>query len=1016
MAKNKIQEKKSMSLVLKNNIKRGVFLFIVLLAVITVMFTPSLAADPVYNPGDIAVINAIIDNNGLNWTKADPADGSYVPSDWPLNWGYPTSGSGINWSGDATNKRIVELYINIQSLTGTLNVSGLANLQILSCSNDALTGLNVSGLTKLQDLICHNNALTELNVSGLTKLQTLGCSNNALTELNVSGLTNLQNLGCGGNALAELNVSDLTNLTGLSCTNNALTKLNVSGLVNLQTLECFNNALTELDVIGLTKLQHLSCTNNALTKLNVSNLTNLQTLYCDNNALTKLNVSGLTKLQTLYCDNNSLTELNVSGLTSLQTLYCTNNLLAELNASGLTKLQTLYCTNNTLTKLNVSGLTSLQTLYCYNNALAELNVSGLTKLQTLYCTNNALTKLSVSGLTNLQDLICHNNTLTELNVSGLTKLRDLNCYNNALAELNVSGLTSLQTLTCYSNALTELNVSGLTKLRDLNCYNNNLTTLVLNATAPYSFIDVRYNYLPNTNAITGRNNISWDTGGFYFSPQKYTVTFNLNGGTMTANQTVTVAAGSVVWAPIPAPTRTGYTFAGWYTDINCTVPYTFGYPVNSNLTLYAKWTEGFTITFDSMGGSMVGYNAVVPLGDTLAKPTPDPIKPGYVFAGWYIDQACTVPYTFGQIVTTNFTLYAKWTQSYIVTFNSMGGSAVQSVSVAPGASFTSPAAPTKISYTFAGWYTDINCTVPYTFGSVVNSDLTLYAKWTAAGAFTVIFDSKGGTAVQPVPVQTNGTLTKPTPDPTKAGFVFGGWYIDDACTAAYTFGQVVTQSFTLYAKWTQGYTITFNSTGGSTLPPATVLPGAVSVKPTTDPKRDNFIFDGWYIDEACTVPYTFGSNVIQNLTLYAKWIQSYTVIITGKVISVTGDTRPATITLKQNGVTMYTVYTNQNGEYVFNNVAAGNYTLVITKGSYLSYTKTLLINKSTEQNVTIIPGDIDGDGYVSYNDFLIFLANYNKQGAGILNPAADINGDGYVDYNDFITFLSGYGKAAVVEP
>ena len=47
-----------------------------------VMFYSAQMWGQTYNPGDIAVINAIIDNNGLNWTKANPADGSYVPADW----------------------------------------------------------------------------------------------------------------------------------------------------------------------------------------------------------------------------------------------------------------------------------------------------------------------------------------------------------------------------------------------------------------------------------------------------------------------------------------------------------------------------------------------------------------------------------------------------------------------------------------------------------------------------------------------------------------------------------------------------------------------------------------------------------------------------------------------------------------------------------------------------------------------------------------------------------------------
>ena len=204
-----------MSLVLKNNIKRGLSLFIVLLAVITVMFTPSLAADPTYNPGDIAVINAIITNNGLNWTKANPADGSYVPSDW----------SGVTWSSGAMNRRITELDIYNKGLTGTLNVSGLTKLQSLFCEYNKLTKLDVSNLTNLQYIVCYYNNLTELDVSGLTKLQNLQCPHNLLTELDVSGLTNLPNLECSYNNLTELDVSGLTKLQSLFCDNNNLTKL-----------------------------------------------------------------------------------------------------------------------------------------------------------------------------------------------------------------------------------------------------------------------------------------------------------------------------------------------------------------------------------------------------------------------------------------------------------------------------------------------------------------------------------------------------------------------------------------------------------------------------------------------------------------------------------------------------------------------------------------------------------------------------------------------------------------------
>ena len=71
------------------------------------------------------------------------------------------------------------------------------------------------------------------------------------------------------------------------------------------------------------------------------------------------------------------------------------------------------------------------------------------------------------------------------------------------------------------------------------------------------------------------------------------------------------------------------------------------------------------------------------------------------------------------------------TAKHQVTFNSMGGSAVEAVVVADGQTVAQPEAPVMEGYTFAGWYTDENCTTAYDFDTAVTADITLYAKWTA---------------------------------------------------------------------------------------------------------------------------------------------------------------------------------------------------------------------------------------------------------------------------------------------
>lgn len=79
-----------------------------------------------------------------------------------------------------------------------------------------------------------------------------------------------------------------------------------------------------------------------------------------------------------------------------------------------------------------------------------------------------------------------------------------------------------------------------------------------------------------------------------------------------------------------------------------------------------------------------------------------------------------------------------------------------------------------------------------------------------SGAWTVTFDTDGGTPEPESQIRANLPATKPD-DPTKEGFDFGGWYTDAACTAAYDFTQPVTDSVTLYAKWEAAPRYYYNS-------------------------------------------------------------------------------------------------------------------------------------------------------------------------------------------------------------
>ena len=154
-----------------------------------------------------------------------------------------------------------------------------------------------------------------------------------------------------------------------------------------------------------------------------------------------------------------------------------------------------------------------------------------------------------------------------------------------------------------------------------------------------------------------------------------TLTFNSNGGSpVTA---ITQAFGTTVNAPTD-PTKTGYTFAGWYNEVGLTTPYTFPHTMGLSTTIYAKWTaDNQTLTFNSNGGSPVTAITQA-FGTTVNAPT-DPTKTGYTFAGWYNEVGLTTPYTFPHTMGLSTTIYAKWTaDNQTLTFNSNGGSPVTS--------------------------------------------------------------------------------------------------------------------------------------------------------------------------------------------------------------------------------------------------------------------------------------------------------------------------------------------------
>lgn len=140
----------------------------------------------------------------------------------------------------------------------------------------------------------------------------------------------------------------------------------------------------------------------------------------------------------------------------------------------------------------------------------------------------------------------------------------------------------------------------------------------------------------------------------------------------------------------------------------------------------------YLVSFNSNGGTSI-QKRPVPINAVLPVPM-SPTRSGYSFGGWYKEAACTNAWNFAtDNVTSDITLYAKWTiNSYTVSFNSQGGTAVANKTAQYNSTISAPAAPTRTGYTFAGWYKEAACTNVWNFATdKVAGDTILYAKWIA---------------------------------------------------------------------------------------------------------------------------------------------------------------------------------------------------------------------------------------------------------------------------------------------
>lgn len=442
----------------------------------------------------------------------------------------------------------------------------------------------------------------------------------------------------------------------------------------------------------------------------------------------------------------------------------------------------------------------------------------------------------------------------------------------------------------------------------------------------------------------------------------------------------------------------------------------------NNVVYVKEKNSSYNVTYnafttDSFGGTIYTGTAptnligVANLPDTLPVLTQN----GYILDGWYYDSAYETLAAPGAALTSNVTLYAKWSiANYTISYyDSNGVTQFNNLSpttyVMADRTITLPT-PIKNGYSFLGWY-DIDLEnrilsiAPMSYGN-----LSLYAKWERTTYNITYYD--GSTQLNLSPTTYDYTVGATLPTPTKTGYTFIGWrynhgngeigYTDITNISANPSGVPNPVDYTLYAQWQENtYTITYyDGTNVLTgLSPSSYLFNHSAITLPT-PTKANYVFDGWYTDNAFTTRVNALLSVdYGNKIYYSKWVeQAYTItyncgsVYTGTIpTSVAVARTPSTLpVLTQLGYNFLGWYKNaQFTEAAASNERIYSNTTLYAKFSIIEYNITYYFgsmelhdNLTDKYYINTLPVNLNVPNIEGY-EFINWYDNSNLTGSAI---------------------------------
>ena len=679
---------------------------------------------------------------------------------------------------------------------------------------------------------------------------------------------------------------------------------------------------------------------------------------------------------------------------------------------GCSALQSFVVPQNT----NTIGLRAFQG--CYNMTITVANGNSYFSAEDNVLYNAGKTKVIGAGA--IPSDICIPSTVSTVNAyafSGNSALETVRFESSPNINIRAfSNCANLRELFFYSTIIPTLgsgaflndNVTAVhvpyskqSEYRTLfNGYSFGVDSMPITVTfndgnTTLSSLDTYYgayiNNLPSPN-VTGYTNLGWyDNSNFtgeplengdiwqfregttvYLKkePNTYNISFSGYGsdGFLPKEVTFGEAVGT-----LPSINRVGYTFLGWKTQNNEYVTAETVWNTATDVTLVSAFSANqYTITLNGNGGTVSPASIDVYYDDVISA-LPSATLAGHTFYEWRtsdnLNSGITLQLPFTYQFTESIVLYAFYTTNqYSVNFDKQNGSGgtsgVNATYGSPMPTGESITAPSRVGYTFCGYYSDANGMGTKYYNSDMTSahvwdqsdDVALYAYWSGnVYSVTLIFENGSGIN-DSIEVTFGSDMPTGVSAPTKTGYTFGGYYTQTYglgtkyynadMTSAHVWS--IAENTSLYAYWTVNtYVVTLdmmNGTGGT----AYVEVQYLSILPSSAvaPTRQGYRFEGYYTDVNGSGDLCYNSQMTSQFvwsaasdgTIYAYWVQN-----------------------------QYTVTLN-NGGY------GANYNIIVTYDDQMPFVTTI-----PTRNHYIIDGYYDTNGVKYYDgQGMVSVRNWDK--------------------------------------